>query len=262
MAFGTADQLRFGRRENRRKTAEKALEQNFNPGPLPQGFFRNHIVGKEILTTHQKALLNELSSQDFIRDFYLTGGTALAAFYLNHRYSEDLDFFTQEENIDLLTLTTVLESLKQKLAIQKIDFQKSLNRNLFFVTIEGQTTKIEFTYFPFGSIEKGPTENKLAVDSLLDIAVNKVFTIYQQPRARDFVDLFFIVREKNYTFAELIAKAKIKFDWHIDPLNLGSQMMRMKDLKDYPRMIKKLEEAKLADFFIKEAKKLKSAIVD
>jgi predicted nucleotidyltransferase component of viral defense system len=26
--------------------------------------------------------------------FYLTGGTALGRFYLNHRYSEDLDFFT------------------------------------------------------------------------------------------------------------------------------------------------------------------------
>ena len=25
--------------------------------------------------------------------FYLTGGTALGRFYLNHRYSEDLDFF-------------------------------------------------------------------------------------------------------------------------------------------------------------------------
>lgn len=25
--------------------------------------------------------------------FYLTGGTALGRFYLNHRFSEDLDFF-------------------------------------------------------------------------------------------------------------------------------------------------------------------------
>ncbi len=28
-------------------------------------------------------------------DFYLTGGTALSAFYLKHRYPEDLDFFTE-----------------------------------------------------------------------------------------------------------------------------------------------------------------------
>ena len=30
--------------------------------------------------------------------FYLTGGTALSRFHLNHRYSDDLDFFTHEIN--------------------------------------------------------------------------------------------------------------------------------------------------------------------
>ncbi len=29
--------------------------------------------------------------------FYLTGGTALGRFYLNHRYSEDLDFFLNND---------------------------------------------------------------------------------------------------------------------------------------------------------------------
>jgi tagatose-1,6-bisphosphate aldolase non-catalytic subunit AgaZ/GatZ len=31
-----------------------------------------------------------------LKDFYLTGGTALGRFYLNHRYSDDLDFFNNE----------------------------------------------------------------------------------------------------------------------------------------------------------------------
>jgi hypothetical protein len=30
--------------------------------------------------------------------FYLTGGTALGRFYLNHRYSEDLDFFVNHHS--------------------------------------------------------------------------------------------------------------------------------------------------------------------
>lgn len=29
--------------------------------------------------------------------FYLTGGTALSRYYLNHRYSEDLDFFVNDD---------------------------------------------------------------------------------------------------------------------------------------------------------------------
>jgi predicted nucleotidyltransferase component of viral defense system len=32
-----------------------------------------------------------------LRFFYLTGGTALAAYYLRHRLSEDLDFFAEKE---------------------------------------------------------------------------------------------------------------------------------------------------------------------
>ena len=45
-----------------------------------------------ILTDAQKALLDLLRKQrDLAEIFYLTGGTALAAFYLAHRYSDDLD---------------------------------------------------------------------------------------------------------------------------------------------------------------------------
>ena len=47
-----------------------------------------------ILSPAQRALLDRLSRSEFTRDFFLTGGTALAECYLHHRFSEDLDFFT------------------------------------------------------------------------------------------------------------------------------------------------------------------------
>lgn len=219
-------------------------------------------MGKEILTNNQKTLLGEFSRQEFIKDFYLTGGTALAAFYLNHRYSEDLDFFTLKEEIDVAGLTIFFESLKSRLNIASIDFEKSLNRNLFFFKIRDDIIKTEFTYFPFERLEEGTWEEKLRVDSVLDIAVNKLFTIYQKPRARDFIDLFFIIKDKNYKIQDLIAKMKLKFDWPIDFLNLGSQMLRAKDLKDYPRIIKELDEKELTDFFINEAKKFGKDVIE
>lgn len=53
---------------------------------------------ENILTPFQKEALQELfESYRELESFYLTGGTALAAFYLHHRYSEDLDLFTQGE---------------------------------------------------------------------------------------------------------------------------------------------------------------------
>ncbi|MFZ1019900.1 MAG: hypothetical protein WAN61_02835 [Minisyncoccia bacterium] len=50
---------------------------------------------------------------------------------------------------------------------------------IFFLELENDFIKTEFTYFPFPVIEKGENIGNLKIDSLLDIAVNKVFTIYQ-----------------------------------------------------------------------------------
>jgi len=68
----------------------------------------------------------------------------------------------------------------------------------------------------------------LEVESLFDIAVNKIFTIYQKPRSRDFIDIYFILKEKNWFVADLLKNAKIKFDWHIDPTQLGTQPLLSK----------------------------------
>ncbi|MGD2089262.1 MAG: nucleotidyl transferase AbiEii/AbiGii toxin family protein [Candidatus Aminicenantes bacterium] len=44
-------------------------------------------------------------------DFYLTGGTALSRFYLNHRYWDDLDFFVhQKEAIEELMVFDLLKT--------------------------------------------------------------------------------------------------------------------------------------------------------
>lgn len=218
-------------------------------------------MGKEILSANQATLLKVFSQQAFIQDFYLTGGTALAVFYLNHRYSEDLDFFTQKEDLDPQSITIFLESLKSKLSISEIDFQKSMNRNIFFITLNGEVVKTEFTFFPFEKLESGQREGNIQVDSLLDIAVNKLFTIYQNPRARDFIDLYFIINQESYRLDNLIEKARLKFDWPIDPINLGTQLVKVKDVKDYPRMIKPIEKTDLVEFFEKEARGLGEKIL-
>lgn len=58
-------------------------------------------MGKTILTPKQSQFL-ELISQDkqITKRFYLTGGTALSEFYLQHRLSYDIDLFTEKEEVD------------------------------------------------------------------------------------------------------------------------------------------------------------------
>lgn len=51
----------------------------------------------QILTSLQEEVLRIFDETEEAELFYLTGGTALAAFYLQHRLSRDLDLFTTEE---------------------------------------------------------------------------------------------------------------------------------------------------------------------
>lgn len=219
-------------------------------------------MADSVLTDRQKLFLKEIGGNKWLcENFYLTGGTALAGFYLQHRYSEDLDFFSQEE-FDPMQIDIFLKDVKPKLGFKEVDFQQSFNRNLFFLKYDDEVIKTEFTYFPFPRIEKGEVRDGVAVDSLLDIAVNKVFTIHQQARARDFIDLYFLCREKGFEIADLIKKAKIKFDWHIDQMQLGTQFLKAYEVEDFPQMIKELPNEEWQQFFMDEAKKFESDVID
>lgn len=216
----------------------------------------------EILTKNQRVLLVKIGLEKTIRgNFYLTGGTALAVFYLQHRYSEDLDFFSETEFAPEGILV-FLKKIKLETGIVKIDYQQNLNRNLFFLEFSDGVVKIEFTFFPFPRIETSHQEMGIQIDSLLDIAVNKLFSIYQRSNARDYIDLYFICQRQKWTVEELIKKAKVKFDWHIDPLQLGTQFIKAEDIKDYPRMIRSISDNEWRGFFVAEAKKLKDQIIE
>src|SRR3989344_4228228 len=209
-----------------------------------------------ILTKDQIVLLEKIGSAPFLQGhFYLTGGTPLAAFYLKHRYSEDLDFFSEQE-VDVMALQTFFKSNKKEFGILEIDYQQSFNRNLFFLKLKSGILKTEFTYFPFSRIEKGIEKFGVSVDSLLDIAVNKLFTIYQRTKARDYIDLYCIRKSEGFTISDLFKKARVKFDTHIDLLQLGTQFVKATEALDYPRMLIDIKSDDWQTFFIAEAKKL------
>jgi len=210
-----------------------------------------------VLSKNQVNVLSLLSAEKLVVDsFYLSGGTALAEFYLQHRLSEDLDFFSEKE-FDPLLISSVFKKIQNKAGIKKVNFEQSFNRNLFFLELQNDTIKTEFTYFPFTRIESNRKFGNLHIDSLIDIAVNKIFTIYQKPRSRDFIDLYFILaQEKTWNIDGLVEKSQIKFDTYLNPLQLGSQFVKVEVLKDYPNMIKKIDEKEWQGFFMMEAKRL------
>ena len=56
---------------------------------------------QEVLKNWQKRVIALVASTPELGHFYLTGGTALSGYYLQHRISDDLDFFT-EDDLDTL----------------------------------------------------------------------------------------------------------------------------------------------------------------
>lgn len=218
-------------------------------------------MAKSILTSVQNKILQTLGKIPlFSSNYYLTGGTALAEYYLHHRLSDDLDFFTESE-VDKIWLNTLVKKISTSIKAEKSDLQESFNRNLVYFVVDTQTIKTEFTYFPFKQIEKPRQIYGVNTDSLIDIAVNKFFTIYQKPSARHFIDLYLILAQQKYTWEQLKKLARIKFDTNIDPLQLGSQLILAAEVKDMPKMLINLPEAEWRDYFIQKAKSLKDQIV-
>lgn len=217
----------------------------------------------EILTSDQIAFLKALgNTAGLVSKFYLTGGTPLAAFYLKHRYSEDLDFFSEEE-VDPDEIQTFFKQQKKHLGIQGITTKQTFNRNLFFLELPSGTVKTEFTYFPFTRLEKtSDRKYGIEIDSPLDIAVNKLFAIYERTKARDYIDLYLLCHQFGFTIERLTKLVREKFDTHMEPIQLGAQFLKATEAEDAPRMITDLDTEVWQKFFQMEAGRFKDQILD
>lgn len=186
-----------------------------------------------ILTRQQILALRLIATTDLTKQFYFSGGTVLSHYYLQHRFSEDLDFFSTQE-FDPQIITSTLRHLK--------------------------ILKLEFTYYPFPQIEQPKLIDGLFIDSPVDIATNKLFTIAQKPRGRDYYDLYHLIDQYNYQLEDLRMQAKLKFDWHIDPLQLASRFHEINQHLDDPIITKKTNTVRLVKFFQDQALNFQSEI--
>ena len=221
------------------------------------------MATKTILTPFQVKVLNEVAKDPtFIKRFYLTGGTALAEFHLHHRLSEDLDFFSEEEFSPYIVQAFVKKLVKVlKLTNTEYRVQGGLH---IFILHRGKDDKlkIDFNYYPFPRVDKKLHYQKLEVDGIRDIAINKLQTIATTPRTRDFIDLYCIIQKTGWTIEELRKDARNKFDWYIDSVALGSKIMSVQEQVDYPGMVIPFDFKECEVFWLKEAQKLKKDIIE
>lgn len=192
----------------------------------------------EILENIQKEILIAFKDLPDIESFYLTGGTALSALYLGHRKSNDLDFFTTTEELILPFSFKAGETLNGK----GFDIKRERGIRSFvelYVSSHDESTVIHIALDSPFRFER-PIESKdfpgIKIDSLIDIATNKLLTLFGRATLRDFVDVYFLIKER-FTKAELIEKAGIK-DPGLDIYWLGVAFERINEFSaDSPEML-------------------------
>lgn len=211
-------------------------------------------MGQEILTKEQQRIIELIVSEPNLADFYLTGGTALAACYFNHRFSEDLDFFVYEEP-DKIFLHSFAEKIKKEVGASEMRYERLYDRNQFYFKIEsGEELKIEFTKYPFKQLENRAVFNGIKTDSLRDVSANKLMALLDRFDPKDFVDLFFILQK--FKLEDVRSDAENKFDIKIDNIFLGGEFAKSRNIFALPKMLKPLNTEELKDFFSDKAKEL------
>ena len=217
-------------------------------------------MGKIDFTTEQKSVIKAFKQESFLaRSFYFTGGTALSIFYLHHRLSDDLDFFS-ENAFDAKKIMALVQKWTKRLGFKiKVEqIEEVLIFNLVFRN--RQKVKLDFCYYPYQRLKRSENINNLALDSLLDIAVNKLLSINQRTEVKDFVDLYFL--KDKFTLWDLLAGVKKKFRFEINPILLAADLLKVEEFDFLPRMILPLELNKMQDYFKKRSREIAGKFIE
>lgn len=199
----------------------------------------------EALTDNGKEIFPKLSE---FNDFYLAGGTALAL-QIGHRVSVDFDFFSDEK-----ITKTLLPSVERLFEGRTVDVVVNHTDELG-VRVSG--VNITFLHYPFPLVYP-LVEGELPLLSVPEIAVTKAYTIGRRGELKDYVDLYFCIKERHVSLEEVIDKAGEKYaDAFNDRLFL-EQLAYFDDLEETP--LEFLKEPiginELAAFFDREIRSL------
>lgn len=209
------------------------------------------IDDNRILTKHQKDFLRQFAKSELSEVFRLTGGTCLSAFYLQHRFSEDLDFFSTEK----IPFYIPEQFLKTLLFVQDISHTKLFDRNIFTLKFKDKTVlRVEFTFYPLQNLEETIFIDNIQIDRFLDLVVNKLCAIADRIEAKDYVDVYCAIKADSLSLEELMnlaeKKCQIKGIRHI----LKSRLMAVPDGIEKLPMKAAVSRQNVEDFFRTEIK--------
>ena len=190
-------------------------------------------------------LLKDLMSKDYLKHFFLVGGTALSL-QIGHRVSVDLDLFTDK---DYSTDELIPLLLKEYSVSPILQHPQTL-----ICEING--VKVDFIRFRYKIIRPLFVEKGIRMLSVDDIAPMKLDAITGRGRKKDFYDLYFLL--KRYSIEQLFSLYLEKYP-HQTTFHVARSMSYFVDAEaDADPIVfqKNLTWQRVKDGIVKEIRKL------
>ena len=167
-------------------------------------------ISSQVITASMVKICQTLAKQGFAEDYYLSGGTALAL-QIEHRQSNDLDFFTAK-NVDAEGLVAWL-SHHYSVKDFEVVFRKDEQVDLKILGI-----KTSFIYYPFAIINSlidGVNVNSmfsgLKISPVREIALMKAYVLGRRTSFRDYIDMYYLLKKPYTSIGEIIKECSKKY---------------------------------------------------
>ncbi len=176
-------------------------------------------------------------------NFYLAEGTGLALL-IGHRDSIDFDFFSS----DKFSTEKIFNYFKNKNKHKVIKTQEE--KDTLSIQINKEIN-VSFFFHPYKLLKKPHDEKNLRIASINDIGAMKLNAITGRASIKDYVDLYYILKEIK--LKKLIKQTTEKYP-NINTQLVLKSLVYFKDIKEEPILFKKDKkvEQKEIENFLKE----------
>lgn len=209
---------------------------------------------EEVLTRREKTLISKIEPL-VKKDFYLAGGTALALL-MGHRVSLDFDLFSISNKLLKNEREKILSSLRDK----KLSVLLAQDGTLH-LSVDG--VSISLFHYPYPLISKFSGKwNNINIAGIPDIGAMKLSAIQGRGCRKDFIDLYFIAKEKP--LIDLLQEAEKKFKAQgnfVEQTCKALTYFKDADVEPMPKMLKNVSWGDVKQFFIREAKRIVKALI-
>jgi len=194
----------------------------------------------EILSKEQVRFLPLVKA--FSGKFGLVGGTAIAL-HIGHRRSIDFDLFSLDAFKNIV--------IKKKLSKLVGNIDNTFVNKLGEYTIIINKVQFTFFHYPFAIDFDDKFENYVKLPDLLTLAAMKAYALGQRAKWKDYVDLYFILRD-HFSVEEIIEKTNQIFVVDFNEKIFRAQLAYFDDI-NYDEEVDYVDGFEVKDAVVKRA---------